>query len=232
LYIALSVLDVSLRWCKHADFALITYSACCAYPFKGICIPGAELCICCTALLVSSFKQYFSPPINAFVTLCICHAAKCKTSSNRNVQSILLPQYVQLGVQVIFLQGVTRHMQHGEGLQARLLTRLACMQAAVKQGNLIHVWHVWQPYTCMALNTGPLKAAGTVTTLGNSSGLLRLTLLTLSTSSCLLPAEAQCESQNAINGGQNQKGKHCSARWHRSANQELQSAVAAGASKP
>ena len=101
---------------------------------------------------VSSFKQYFSPPISAFDKLCICHAAKCKTSSNQNNHSVLLPQYIQLGIQVIFLQGVTRYVQHGQGLQARLLARLACMQAAVKTGQA--------SYT--ALDTGPFTVAGTV----------------------------------------------------------------------
>ena len=110
----------------------------CIY-ITGIYLTKTELCLCCCRTSVSSFKQYFSPPINAFDKLCICHAAKCNFSLNRNHISVFFPQNVQLGIQVIFLQGVTRHMQHGQGLQARLLARLACMQAAVKQGNP-HIW--------------------------------------------------------------------------------------------
>ncbi len=68
-------------------------------------------------------------------------------------------------------------MQHGEGLQARLLARLACMQAAVNTG---------QP-SYMALNAGPFEAAGTVMTLGILSELLRVRL---PTSVCVVPGEA------------------------------------------
>lgn len=113
LYIALPLLNVSLKWCKHADSALITYDACCAYPFKVYLHNRSKIVYRLHCRLVSSFKQYSSPPINAFNTSYVCHAAKCKTSSNQNDNSVLIPQNVQLGIQVIFLQGVTRHMQHG-----------------------------------------------------------------------------------------------------------------------
>ena len=40
------------------------------------------------------------------------------------------PLHVQLGVQVILLQRVPRHVQHSQSLQACLLPRLACTQTA------------------------------------------------------------------------------------------------------
>lgn len=154
--------------------------------------------LCCCRTSVSSFKQYFSPPINAFDKLCICHAAKCNFSSNRNHVSVFSPQNVQLGIQVIFLQGVTRHMQHGQGLQARLLARLACMQAAVKQGNP----HIW-PST-----HDPVKQQVTGMTPGIMSGLLRLRL---STSAGVSPDEAYSVSLKMPSMGK-PRAKHCLAR--------------------
>ena len=61
----------------------MTYGACSTGTFKSVWITGAELYLL-HCRVVSSCKQYISPPIDAFDKLCVCHAATCRTSSSQN----------------------------------------------------------------------------------------------------------------------------------------------------